>query len=162
MIRKSQTVKYFLKDNITCLIRNFVFFVKNQNFNPSLFLTLDNATYNWPCVKTGSLKNNPTFESDWPWLLFMVIAKHTASGNCRRWKVKGILLSEGVNDILGINVRVPILLPDMISALQHDSPMLKPITLFHYINQLFGLYSLVIWREHQLLIPIYEVAYRTG
>ena len=108
--------------NISLKITLHVLFVilfslsKIKFFNPSLLLTLDNATYNWPCVKMGSIKNNPTFESDWHWLLFMVIAKHIASGNCRRWKVNDILLSEGVNDILGINVRVPILLPDMISA----------------------------------------------
>ena len=111
---------------------------KIKIFNPSLLLTLDNATYNLPCVKTGSLKNNSTFESDWPLLLFMVIAKHTASGNYRRWKVKGILLSEGVNDILGINVRVPILLPDMISASTTRFPNAKT-------NNLVPLHKPTFW-----------------
>ena len=85
-------------------------------FKHCLLFTLDKATYNWPWVKTGCLKNKPTFDNDCPWLLFMVMEKHTEIGNCLLWNLYGILLFVGVKDILGINVRLPILLPDMIYA----------------------------------------------
>lgn len=53
----------------------------------------------------------PTCLSDCPWLLLMVIAKQTDIGNCRRWNLKGILVSDGSNESLGIKTFSPILLP---------------------------------------------------
>ena len=42
----------------------------------------DNATYNCPCVKTGVRKFTPTYFSDCPCDLFIVIAKASLTGNC--------------------------------------------------------------------------------
>ena len=41
---------------------------------PFCDVTLDIATYNCPCVKTGFFRYTPTFESVCPWLLLIVIA----------------------------------------------------------------------------------------
>lgn len=36
-------------------------------FSPFLFVTLERATYTWPCVNTCFGRHRP---NDWPWLLF--------------------------------------------------------------------------------------------
>jgi len=56
----------------------------NKIFNPFLDVTLETATYSWPCEKTGWGRYIPTFCSDCPWLLFIVIANDTEIGNCLR------------------------------------------------------------------------------
>ena len=45
--------------------------------SPSLFVTLEKATYNCPCVKTCLGRYSPTLFRDCPWLLLIVIAKQT-------------------------------------------------------------------------------------
>jgi hypothetical protein len=46
--------------------------------------TRDNATYSWPCEKTGCGKYIPTNFIVCPCALFMVIANAGRIGNCRR------------------------------------------------------------------------------
>ena len=83
-------------------------------FNPFLVVTLDTATYNCPCVKTGSFKYRPILNRVCPWLLFIVIAKHKVRGNCFLLNLKGIFLSDGDSLILWIKVRIPMLFPEII------------------------------------------------
>ncbi|GKC59672.1 hypothetical protein Tco_1087270 [Tanacetum coccineum] len=45
-----------------------------------------------------------------------VIAKHNASGNCLRFNLNGMLVSEGLSTIRGIAQMSPILPPDIIFA----------------------------------------------
>ena len=45
-------------------------------------VTLNSATYNCPCIKTGICKSTPTKLKDCPYDLFTVIAKHSQIGNC--------------------------------------------------------------------------------
>ena len=85
-------------------------------FNPFLSLTLDKATYNWPWLKTGFGRYKPTFENDCPWLLFMVIAKQTITGNCLRYILNGNLVFDSVSSISGMNTLLPVCVPVMISA----------------------------------------------
>ena len=69
-----------------------------STFSPFLFVTLDNAIYNWPWQKTCFDKYNPTVFRDWPWLLFMVIAKQTERGYCLLFSTNGHL--ESLGDIM--------------------------------------------------------------
>ena len=87
-----------------------------RNFRPFLLVTLDTATYNFPWLKKGFGKYTPTCFNDCPWLLFIVIAKHTEIGNCHLFKMNGHFESLGDNVILGMNTCLPILVPVMISA----------------------------------------------
>ena len=102
-----------------------IFFVSNffsisllmmRNFSQFLLVTLEIATYNCPWLKTSFGKYTPTCFNDCPWLLFIVIAKHTEIGNCRLFKTNGHFESLGDNVILGMNTRLPILVPIMIFA----------------------------------------------
>ena len=67
---------------------------------PSILRTRDRATYNWPWVKTGLHKYKPTFFSDCPWRLLMVIAKDKVIGNCLHCSLKGHLDSDGFMSII--------------------------------------------------------------
>ena len=87
-----------------------------RNFRPFLLVTLDTATYNCPWLKTGFGKYTPTCCNDCPWLLFIVIAKHTEVGNCHLFKTNGHFESLGDKVILGMNTCLPILVPIMIFA----------------------------------------------
>ena len=78
---------------------------------------LDRATYNWPCENTGWGKYIPTLSKDCPCDLLIVIENATLTGNWRRFRLKGNLLSDGVNVIRGINTCLPICDPVIISAL---------------------------------------------
>jgi len=63
-------------------------------------VTRDIATRNWLWEKIEDGKYYPTCFRDWLWLLFIVIVKETNQGNCFRWNLKGILVSNSVD--LGI------------------------------------------------------------
>ena len=68
-------------------------------------LTLEQATYSWPCEKQGCLKSTPTTLRVWPWDLLIVIAKHTLTGNCRRLNWKG--KSDGMRGMRGMRTVSP-------------------------------------------------------
>ena len=67
----------------------------------------ERATYNCPWEKTGVCKSNPTFATDCPWDLLMVIAKASWTGNWWHLNFTGISSAEGSNDILGIKTVFP-------------------------------------------------------
>ena len=58
----------------------------------------------------------PTLLKVCPCDLLIVIANARRTGNCRRFKIKGNLLSDAVSVMRGINTRLPICDPVMISA----------------------------------------------
>jgi len=95
-----------------------------RNFRPFLLVTLDIATYNCPWLKTGFGRYTPTCFKDWPWLLLIVIAKHTEIGNYRLFKRNGHFDSLGDNVILGIKTCAPILVLVMIFASMTHVPSL--------------------------------------
>ena len=70
-------------------------------------LTRENATYNWPWVKTGFSKRTPTLSKVCPCDLLMVIAKHNRTGNCSRRIVKGNISPVDSNLILGMRAICP-------------------------------------------------------
>ena len=45
----------------------------------------ESATYNCPCENTDVHRSRPTFLTDWPCDLFMVIANASWTGNCLLW-----------------------------------------------------------------------------
>ena len=87
-----------------------------KTFIESAELTLDKATYSCPCKKTDSSKYKPTFFNVWPCDLLIVIQKANFTGNCVLLSSKGSRKSEGINEILGIRTKSPILFPFTISA----------------------------------------------
>ena len=52
-------------------------------------LTLEHATYSWPCPNTCPLSHTPTFFKVWPCDLLMVMANAGLTGNCLRCHSKG-------------------------------------------------------------------------
>ena len=74
----------------------------------------ERATYNCPWEKTGVWKSNPTFATDCPWDLLMVIAKASQTGNWWCLNFTGIFSAEGSNDILGIKTVFPYPTPEII------------------------------------------------
>ena len=56
----------------------------------------ERATYNCPWEKTGVCKSNPTFATDCPWDLLMIIAKASWTGNWWCMNFTGISSAEGV------------------------------------------------------------------
>jgi len=88
----------------------------NNIFNPFLEVTPNIATYNWPWENTDYGRYTPTWLRDYPWLLLMVMANKTNNKNCRRWKLKRMLLSDGINDNHGMKTLWPICLPDITCA----------------------------------------------
>ena len=64
--------------------------------------TLDNATYNWPCVNTGLRKSNPIYGMVCPWALFIDMTKAKRIGNWRRINWKGKSVSDGASRIRGM------------------------------------------------------------
>ena len=79
----------------------------NRIFTFEAEVHLDIATYNWPWVKTGVLRSTPTYLTDCPWDLLIVIAKANLTGNCLRWKWNPIASSGGLREILGMNAHSP-------------------------------------------------------
>ena len=67
-------------------------------------------------MKTGCGKNRPTLFKDWPWLLFIVIAKETEIGNCLCFRMSGHFNAVGDKIILGIKTLEPIFVPIIIFA----------------------------------------------
>jgi hypothetical protein len=97
-------------------------------FRPFIDVTLDIATYSWPCDKTGCGRYTVTCFRDFPWLLLMVIANHTDIENCLRWNLKGILVSEGDRDSLGIYTLSPIFVPVITFASRISSFILTSLS----------------------------------
>ena len=60
--------------------------------------TRDNATYSWPCEKTGFYKSTPILDKVCPCDLFIVLANAGLIGNCLLLKVKSRV---GIISILG-------------------------------------------------------------
>ena len=79
-------------------------------------LTLDKATYNWPCENTGSSKYKPTFFKVWPWYLFIVMQKANLTGNWVLLSSNGWRKSVGNKEILGIRTVSPFLFSFTLSA----------------------------------------------
>jgi len=71
-------------------------------FIPLLDVTREIATYSWRWENMNCARYTPTCLSDYPWLLLMVIAKHTDMGNCLHWNLKGIMVSDSVRHSLGM------------------------------------------------------------
>ncbi len=69
--------------------------------------TLDAATYNIPCEKTGERRSSPIMLNVYPSALFIVMAKQGRKGNCNLRNWNGRSLSDGISGILGINARFP-------------------------------------------------------
>ena len=67
----------------------------------------ESATYSWPCEKTEDWRSKPTFLTDWPCDLFMVIANARRTGNCLRRSGIGRVSLEGVKEIRGIRTLFP-------------------------------------------------------
>ena len=76
-----------------------------------LNVTRDTTTYNWSCVKTGRGKKKPTWDTDCPWLLFMVMAKHKVVGNWLLSNLNGYPGSERIKSILIIYILSPTCVP---------------------------------------------------
>ena len=60
-------------------------------------------TYSCPCEYINVHRSRPTFLTDWPCDLFMVIANASRTGNCLLQSGIGRVLLEGVNVIWGIS-----------------------------------------------------------
>ena len=110
LVKTSLCIIFFVSDFLS------VSMLMMRNFSTFLLVTLDTAMYNCPWLKIGFGKYTPTCCNDCPWLLFIIIAKHTEIGNCRLFKTNGHFESLGDNVILGMNTRLPILVPVMIST----------------------------------------------
>ncbi|GKB37340.1 hypothetical protein Tco_0882282 [Tanacetum coccineum] len=65
------------------------------------------ATRDWENYRNNDVQYNPTSANDCPWLLLIVIAKQTLTGNCRLLNLNGIRLSEGISCNLGPMVASP-------------------------------------------------------
>lgn len=72
------------------------------------------STANCPYMNTSLSDNNPTLESNWHWLLLIIIAKYYTKENCLWVNLNDILLSYGVIRIMCMNIRAPILFLKMI------------------------------------------------
>lgn len=53
-------------------------------------MTLDNATYSFPCINGGCLRSTPTYFNDCPCDLLIVIARHSFTGNYFLVSINGI------------------------------------------------------------------------
>jgi len=93
-----------------------------RTFSPFLFVTLDNATYNWPWQNTCLDKYMPTLLRDWPWLLLIVIAKQTDRGYCLLFSTNGHFESFGDMTILGMYTFSPTWVPVIIFASMYLFP----------------------------------------
>ena len=89
-------------------------------------VTREIATYNCPCVNTAFLRSNPTWSTDCPCDLLMVIAKQTLTGNCRRQNSKGTWVFDGVKPRRGMNVVVPACSP--VNSLTSKTRLLSRVT----------------------------------
>ena len=98
----------------------------------------------------------PTCLSDFPSLLFIVIAKYTDTGNYLRRNLNGILVSEGVNDNLGIYTFSSTLLPDItlpsriylpIFVIISRVPLHRPTVMFKFLNNMTGTptFKIILW-----------------
>ena len=107
-------------------------------FKPFFDVTLEIATYSCPCEKTGLGRKSPTSDNDCPWLLFIVIVKATAKGNCRLHILKGNLVSDGVIKNHRIYTISPTLSPVMILASTIKSICWVIYSLVPFINPSVG------------------------
>lgn len=79
MIKRTKFYKLFINFKTSLYRALDVLFVsvssasKNNNFNYSIFWTLDSGTYNWPCVKKMTLKKQTTFVKNYLWLVLIII-----------------------------------------------------------------------------------------
>ena len=89
---------------------------QTTTFKPLLLLTRETVTYSWSCVNTGRGWYIPTFDSDCPWLLFIVIANDTDKGYCFLTIFRGRRLSDGVILSLGMITLCPKCVPLIICA----------------------------------------------
>lgn len=104
------------------LYTTFIAFLSLDNTNMfSLEVTLERATYSWPCEKQSTLKSKPATLKVWPWDLLMVIAKDVFTGNCKRLNWNG--RSDGIRGIRGINT---------------SSPVPHPVSIVHSIMKVFS------------------------
>ena len=74
----------------------------------------ERATYNYPWEKTEVCRSKPTFATDWPWDLLMVIANASRTGNWWQLNLTGISSADGSSDILGIKTVFPHPTPERI------------------------------------------------
>jgi len=119
-----KVLKYFFENNICCFFLLYSLPSVIRTFSPAFDFTLDIATYNCPCEKTGFDKYMPTLANDWPWLLLIVTANVTDKGNCLRRILMGNLRSKGIRGILGIRTGLPTLVPSNIRPCTGLSPSL--------------------------------------
>ena len=143
--------------------------------NPSLVVTQDTTTYNWPCVNTCLGRYKPTCLRDCPWLLLIVMAKHGAKGSCRLLSLNGHLDSFGDIIILGIVTFCPIFVPEMMSPLMDHLPrrvtinlvpLHRPSIWFRFLRSITGAPSLnrMSWLGMPLNFKLFKnsVGYRTS
>ena len=81
--------------------------LSQMTFNLWTEVTREIATLNCPWEKIGFRRSNPTWATDWPWDLLIVIAKQSRMGNCQRQNSNGTCVSAGIIPIHGINTVSP-------------------------------------------------------
>jgi hypothetical protein len=106
----------FTTYNIRCVVfkRRTVFSTKT--LKPFGEVTLENATYNCPCEKTGDGRYTPIVFSVCPWLLFIVMTYESLIENCQHRSLKGHLVCTDVVIIRGMYALIHLVFPAIISA----------------------------------------------
>ena len=79
----------------------------SANFRFDGELTLEQATYSWPWVKTWPLNQTPTNFKVCPWDLLMEIAKEILTGNCLLCHSNRYSFNFGMKVILGMRTIRP-------------------------------------------------------
>ena len=80
----------------------------SANLRFAVELTLEHATYNWPCAKTCPRSHTHACFKVWPCDLLIIIAYAGLTGNCRRWHSNGYSFALGMNVIRGMRMILPV------------------------------------------------------
>lgn len=94
--------------SLWCLMVHDIFCLIAWRVN-KLNCRFSDATYNCPWEKHGFSRLTTQTLNDWPWDLFMVIAKASRTGNCSRLNPN--YMSVGTIRIRGINTSYPLYFP---------------------------------------------------
>lgn len=123
-----------------------------NTWRPLEDITRNAAKYSWIWQTRAFGKYKPTWLKVWPWLLLIVMAKHTCTGNWGRDRSKQGWVSDGTISVCGIKHRALTFRPDKILAsitLRHNF-VTTSLVLYHYSNWLNDLSFSSKWLSSNL------------
>lgn len=130
---QSYFLENFFINDVDCFILEMALFLLDQYFFVSFirhswenYIQLSKTEYFFG-------KYSPTWDSVWPWILLIVMAKKIINGNCRLWNLVARVELDGINVILGIKTWSPVCLPERILQFRTCVPIWGFEVVYHCI-----------------------------